>query len=111
MILIGIFKQQQNQIWRLGLRTTTLSSTTNFIRLFSHDQFVQKEKVLLSARLPVLINQPYRTRKLKFSFGYTNYGHRRHIRPPGHHVAHYLQFFLMIIGAYGIFYLTLVSNL
>ncbi|CAF4469697.1 unnamed protein product, partial [Rotaria sp. Silwood2] len=78
--------------------------------LNSNHQRNQNEKSLLSVRLPVIINQSYRTRKLKFSFGYTNYGHRRHIRPPGHHVVHYMQFFLFIIGAYAVFYLTNVTE-
>jgi hypothetical protein len=107
MILIGILKQQQNNIWRL-CSSNLLSSTSNLSRFLSTDQHVQNNKSLLSVRLPVIINQPYRTRKLKFSFGYTNYGHRRHVRPPGHHVAHYMHFFLIIIGAYALFYLTLV---
>ncbi len=105
MILIGIFRQQQNNIWRL-CSPSLLRSTSVLIRSLSHNQSIQNDKSLLSVRLPVIINQPYRTRKLKFSFGYTNYGHRRHIRPPGHHVVHYMQFFLMIIGAYALFYLT-----
>jgi hypothetical protein len=109
MILIGILKQQQNNIWRFG-SPSLVSSTSNLIRFLSHNQCIQNDKSLLSARLPVIINQSYRTRKLKFSFGYTNYGHRRHIRPPGHHVVHYMQFFLIIIGAYGLFYLTFVSK-
>jgi hypothetical protein len=104
MILIGILKQQQNNIWRL-CSPSLASSTSNFIRFLSHKQ---NDRSLLSSRLPVMINQPYRTRKLKFSFGYTNYGHRRHVRPPGHHVVHYMQFFFIIIGAYAIFYLTFV---
>jgi hypothetical protein len=115
MILIGILKQQQNNIWRLCspslLRSTSVLPSANLIRLLSNDQHVQNNRTLLSVRLPVITNQQYRTRKLKFSFGYTNYGHRRHVRPPGHHVVHYMQFFLLIIGAYGMFYLTLVLNL
>jgi hypothetical protein len=114
MILIGILKQQQNNIWRLCspslLKSTNILSSSNLIRFLNNDQHIQNNKSLLSVRLPVIINQPYRTRKLKFSFGYTNYGHRRHVRPPGHHVAHYMHFFLIILGAYAIFYFTLVLN-
>jgi hypothetical protein len=109
MILIGILKQQQNNIWRL-CSPNLLTATNVFSRFLSNDQHIQNDKSLLSVRLPVIINQPYRTRKLKFSFGYTNYGHRRHVRPPGHHVAHYMHFVLLIIGAYAIFYLTLVFS-
>jgi hypothetical protein len=111
MILLGILKHQQNNIWRLC--SSSLLQSTNVLssRFLSNDQHLQKQRPLLSICLPVIINQPYRTRKLKFSFGYTNYGHRRHVRPPGHHVAHYMQFFLIIIGVYALFYLTLVSKL
>ena len=115
MILIGILKQQQNHIWRLCspslFKSINVLSSSNLQRYLSNDQHLQNQRSLLSIRLPVIINQSYRTRKLKFSFGYGNYGHRRHVRPPGHHVAHYMQFFLIIIGAYAMFYLTLVSNL
>ncbi len=110
MILIGIFRQQQNNLWRFSspvlFRTTNVLVPSYLTRFFSNDRYIQKEKSLLQVRLPVIINQQYRTRKLKFSFGYTNYGHRRHIRPPGHHVVHYMHFFLLIIGAYALFYLT-----
>ncbi|CAF4310435.1 unnamed protein product [Adineta steineri] len=114
MILLGIFKQQQNNIWRLCspslLRSTSVISSPNIIRTLTNQQNNQNGRSLLSARLPVILNQPYRTRKLKFSFGYTNYGHRRHIRPPGHHIVHYMHFFLIIIGAYAVFYLTNVTE-
>ena len=102
MILLGILKQQQNSIWRF------CSPSSNLLRFLSHGRQIENDRSLLSPRLPVIINQPYRTRKLKFSFGYTNYGHRRHIRPPGHHVVHYMQFFFIIIGAYALFYITFV---
>ncbi|CAF1447071.1 unnamed protein product [Adineta steineri] len=111
---LRIFKQQQNNIWRLCspslLRSTSVISSSNIIRTLTNQQNNQNERSLLSARLPVILNQPYRTRKLKFSFGYTNYGHRRHIRPPGHHIVHYMHFFLIIIGAYAVFYLTNVTE-
>ncbi|CAF4815892.1 unnamed protein product [Rotaria sp. Silwood2] len=73
MILIGILKQQQNNIWRLCssslLRSTNVLSSSNLNRfLNSNHQRNQNEKSLLSVRLPVIINQSYRTRKLKFSF-------------------------------------------
>jgi hypothetical protein len=114
MILIGILRQQQNNIWRLCspnlLRSTNILPVSNLCRLLSTNQHIQNDKSLLSIRLPVIINQPYRTRKLKFSFGYTNYGHRRHVRPPGHHIAQYMHFFLLIIAGYAIFHLMLVLN-
>ncbi|CAF0985122.1 unnamed protein product [Rotaria sordida] len=111
MILIGILKQQQNHIWHLYssslLRSTNILSSLNLNRFLNYNhQYIENQRSLLSVRLPIIINQPFRTRKLKFSFGYTNYGHRRHVRPPGHHVVHYMQFFLVIIGAYAMFYLT-----
>lgn len=110
MILVGILRQHQNSIWRLCsaslLRSTNILSSPHIIRSVCYNQQGGHERSLLSARVPVIINQPYRTRKLKFSFGYTNYGHRRHVRPPGHHVVHYMHFFLVIIGAYAVFYLT-----
>ncbi|CAF1014336.1 unnamed protein product [Rotaria sordida] len=115
MILIGILKQQQNHIWHLYssslLRSTNILSSLNLNRFLNYNhQYIENQRSLLSVRLPIIINQPYRTRKLKFSFGYTNYGHRRHVRPPGHHVVHYMQFFLVIIGAYAMFYLTNVTE-
>lgn len=100
MILLGIFRQQQNHLWRL------CSPSLNLIRTINTHQPIPTDRALLSPRLPVIVQQPYRTRKLKFSFGYTNYGHRRHVRPPGHHVVQYMQFFFVIIGAYALFYLT-----
>ncbi|UJR13403.1 hypothetical protein I4U23_000418 [Adineta vaga] len=115
MILLGLFRQQQNHVWRLCsspflLRSTNNLSPINLIRSISNQQQLPNDRTLLSVRLPVIINQPYRTRKLKFSFGYTNYGHRRHVRPPGHHIVQYMQFFLIIIGAYALFYLTNVTE-
>lgn len=100
MILIGILKQEKTHLWRI-LRVTNLDVLRTL-----HDH----RKCLLNPQLPVMIHQPYRTRKLKFSFGYTNYGHRRHIRPPGHHVSQYFQFFLIIFGAYALFYMTCVRK-
>ncbi|CAF1449602.1 unnamed protein product [Adineta ricciae] len=104
MILLGIFRQQQNQLWRL------CSPSLNLIRTINTHHPIPSDRALLSPRLPVIVQQPYRTRKLKFSFGYTNYGHRRHVRPPGHHVIQYMQFFFIIIGAYALFYLTNVTD-
>lgn len=100
MILLGVLRQQHNHLWRL------CSVAPAVLRPFSTQQLPPTDRSLLVARAPVLLQQPFRTRKLKFSFGYTNYGHRRHIRPPGHHVVHYMQFFFIIIGAYALFYLT-----
>ncbi|CAF4816780.1 unnamed protein product [Rotaria sp. Silwood1] len=116
MIFIGILKQQQNNLfWHLCssslLRKTNILTSSNLIRCLNNNYLNnEKEKSLLQVRLPIIINQSYRTRKLKFSFGYNNYGHRRHVRPPGHHVVHYMQFFFIIIGAYAIFYLTNVTE-
>ncbi|CAF3704660.1 unnamed protein product [Rotaria sp. Silwood1] len=116
MIFIGILKQQQNNLfWHLCssslLRKTNILTSSNLIRCLNNNYLNNgKEKSLLQVRLPIIINQSYRTRKLKFSFGYNNYGHRRHVRPPGHHVVHYMQFFFIIIGAYAIFYLTTLTK-
>lgn len=101
MILIGILKQEKTHLWRI-VRTTNV----DIIRCLNNYRKFEYEKCLLNPQLPVIIHQPYRTRKLKFSFGYTNYGHRKNVRPPGHHVAQYFQFFLIIMGAYGLFYMT-----
>jgi len=103
MILIGLLRRQ-NHLWRLSSPSILRSIDTS--RFFTTNQDQTSTRSILSVRLPVLVQQPNRTRKLKFSFGYTNYGHRRHIRPPGHHVVQYLHFFFIIIGVYALFYLT-----
>lgn len=102
MIFIGLLKQERTHLWRFvrGTNLEVLRTLHNQQRPF------EQRKCLLNPQLPVMIHQPYRTRKLKFSFGYTNYGHRNHVRPPGHHVSQYFQFFLIIIGAYALFYMT-----
>ena len=105
MIFIGILKQEKTHLWRI-LRGTNL----DVLRTLHDQRSLEYRKCLLNPQLPVMIHQPYRTRKLKFSFGYTNYAHRKHVRPPGHHVSQYFQFFFIIMGAYALFYITFVRK-
>ncbi|CAF3058889.1 unnamed protein product [Rotaria socialis] len=113
MILIGVLKQQTN-IYRLCssylLKSKIILPYSNNNRCLSINRSNENHRSLLSFNLPIIIKQPNRQRKLKFSFGYTNFGHRRHIRPPGHHIVHYMHFVFIIIGAYAIFSLTNVSE-
>ncbi|CAF4283610.1 unnamed protein product, partial [Rotaria magnacalcarata] len=113
MILFGVLKPHTN-IYRLCssylLKSKIILPYSNNNRCLSINKSNENHRSLLSFNLPIIIKQPNRQRKLKFSFGYTNFGHRRHIRPPGHHIAHYMHFVLIIIGAYAIFYFTNVSE-
>lgn len=76
-------------------------------RYFTNDQKRKKENFI---QIQIPLKTIIRWKNLKFSFGYTNYSHRRHIRPPGHHLVNYFQFFLIIIGSYGIFYFMLIFS-
>ena len=103
MILLALLRIHARHISRLSPASLTITPH----RWLTDDQhFSRRPRPLLASQLPVLLSPSIRWRKLKFSFGYTNYGHRRHIRPPGHHVSHYFQFFLVIIAGYAVFYLT-----
>lgn len=103
MILFGILKQQNYQI-------KYLNKYLNQIKYFSINQLNNNNllfKLNKNKTISIINNEKQKREiKLKYSFGYQNYGHRRHIRPPGHHVVHYLHFFFIIIGSYAIFYLT-----
>jgi len=121
IVLIGILKNGTRSLNRWNWNSfRTISSSIPFknenrrsnLNLFSPGEnnfdLLKLTKCLTCCPQP--FEQIIRWRKLKFSFGYHQFGHRRHIRPPGHHVVHYMQFFFIIIGIYAIFYFSNISE-